>query len=232
VIVHSIFDLLAAATAMVLTMAVYRWRLAGGVEKIERAGLGYAVSLVAGAVLGGFATGTFNLWLSGVAGIGRSILGALAGAIAAIELFKKWRGISGSTGLIFVPAFAASVAMGRWGCFFAGLDDNTHGIETRMRWGVDFGDGIFRHPVQIYESINMGLFLAASLVLIVRRDPWFMRNGFYALVLFYAAQRFVLEFIKPYGTVIGPFNLFHLIALALICYSLAMLRMGHERARA
>ena len=35
----------------------------------------------------------------------------------------------------------------------------------------------------------------------------------------YAAQRFLWEFIKPYGTVIGPFNLFHLICLGLLAYA-------------
>ena len=75
------------------------------------------LALLAGAAAGGFGAGTLNLWLSGAPGIGRSIVGALAGAILAVELFKRWRGIAGSTGLIFVPAFATSVVVGRWGCF-------------------------------------------------------------------------------------------------------------------
>ena len=229
-IVHAIFDVLAAIAAMGMTIAIYRWRLAGAARQIESAGLGYAAALVAGAALGGFGTGTLNLWLSGIAGIGRSIVGALAGAIIAIEMFKRWRGISGSTGLIFVPAFAVSVTVGRWGCFFSGLDDYTYGTPTQLPWGVDFGDGITRHPVQIYESLAMASFLAAALALIARRNPFFMRNGFYLLVLFYASQRFLLEFLKPYGAVLGPLNLFHLICLGLFCYSLAMMGGQHERA--
>ena len=39
------------------------------------------------------------------------------------------------------------------------------------------------------------------------------RAGFHLFVGAYAAQRFPWEFIKPYGTVIGPFNLFHLICV-------------------
>jgi phosphatidylglycerol---prolipoprotein diacylglyceryl transferase len=60
-----------------------------------------------------------------------------------------------------------------------------------------------------------------------------MRNGFYALVLFYAVQRFLWEFLKPYGAVIGPFNLFHLVCAALALYALAMMwgnQGKHERA--
>ena len=223
-IVHTLFDLLAALSALTMTVTVYRWRLSDAGQKIESAGTGYALALVAGAAIGGFGAGTLNLWLSDEPGVGRSIVGALAGAIVAIELFKRARRITGSTGLIFVPAFATSVAVGRWGCFFSGLDDQTYGIATTLAWGRDFGDGILRHPVQLYESFTMAAFLAVALVLLGRRQPFFMANGFYLLVLVYGGQRFVWEFFKPYGTLIGPFNLFHFICVGLVIYSLAMMQ--------
>lgn len=221
--VHTAFDLLAALAAVGMTLVVYRWRLSGAAARIESAGLGYAMALVAGAVIGGFGAGTLNLWLSGLPGVGRSILGALAGAIAGVEFYKLRKGITGSTGIIFVPAFATSVAVGRWGCFLSGLGDETYGTPTTLPWGHDFGDGVLRHPVQLYESFTMVAFLAAALILIGRRDAWFLRNGFYALVLVYAAQRFLWEFLKPYGTVFGPFNLFHLICALLVIYSCVMI---------
>lgn len=223
-ILHTVFDLAAAVAAMTVTALVYRWRLTDAGQKIEHAGIGYAAALLAGAATGGFGAGTLNLWLSGAPGIGRSIVGALAGAILAIELFKRWRGIAGSTGLIFVPAFATSVVVGRWGCFLSGIEDNTHGTPTSLPWGHDFGDGLLRHPVQLYESFTMLAFLVVALVLIGRRNPFFMRNGFYLLVLVYAGQRFVWEFLKPYGAVIGPFNLFHLICAGLVIYAVIMMR--------
>ena len=222
-LIHIIFDLLAAASALTVTFMVYRWRLVAAGERIERAGIGYAFALVAGAALGGFGAGTLNLWLSGVPGIGRSIVGALAGAIVAIEMFKRWRGIAGSTGLIFVPAFATSVIVGRWGCFLAGLEDQTHGTPTTLPWGHDFGDGVSRHPVQLYESFSLAAFLLTALLLIGQRNRFFAANGFYLLVLTYGTQRFAWEFLKPYGTFIGPFNLFHFICAGLVIYSLAMM---------
>jgi prolipoprotein diacylglyceryltransferase len=223
VILHTLFDLLAAASALTMTVVVYRRRLTDAGQKIESAGFGYALALVMGAAIGGFGAGTLNLWLTGAPGIGRSIVGALAGAIVAIEAFKAVKGIRGSTGLIFVPAFATSVMVGRWGCFLSGLEDHTHGTPTAMPWGHDFGDGISRHPVQLYESFAMAAFLLMALVLIGQRQPFFMRNGFYLLVLTYGAQRFLWEFLKPYGTVLGPFNLFHFICAGLVIYSLAMM---------
>lgn len=225
---HTLFDFLAAISALAVTALVYRWRLAEAGQKIEAAGPLYAVALVVGAALGGFGFGTLNLWLSGAPGIGRSILGALAGAILAVELFKRLRGIRGSTGLIFVPAFATSVMVGRWGCFLSGLDDQTHGTPTLLPWGHDFGDGVARHPVQLYESLAMAGFLGVALLLIARRNPFFLRNGFYLMVLFYAGQRFAWEFVKPYQALLGPFNLFHFLCAGLMVYSVAML----ARARA
>jgi phosphatidylglycerol---prolipoprotein diacylglyceryl transferase len=226
--IHTLFDLLAAASALTMTVVVYRWRLFDAGQRIESAGMGYALALVAGAAVGGFGAGTLNLWLSGVPGIGRSIVGALAGAIAAIEIFKAKKGIRGSTGLIFVPAFATSVLVGRWGCFLSGIEDQTHGIPTALPWGHDFGDGVARHPVQLYESFVMAVFLAVALVLIGGRNRYFMRSGFYLLVLVYGAQRFLWEFLKPYGAVTGPFNLFHFICLGLMIYSLVMIGRARD----
>ncbi|MFN0191462.1 MAG: prolipoprotein diacylglyceryl transferase family protein [Aestuariivirga sp.] len=223
-ILHSVFDLLAAFSALAMTVLVYRWRLREAAQRIESAGAGYALALIAGAAVGGFGLGTLNLWLSGFEIVGRSIIGALAGAIAAIELFKRLRGIKGSTGIIFVPAFSTTVVVGRWGCFLSGLEDNTHGTPTALPWGHDFGDGIARHPVQLYESFTMLAFLVVALVLLARRNAWFMANGFYLLVLVYASQRFLWEFLKPYAALVGAFNLFHFICLGLVIYSLAMMR--------
>lgn len=227
--VHAWFDIAAATTAAAVTIACFFWRLRDAATRIERAGFGYALTLVAGAALGGYAAGTANLWLSGQPGVARSIVGALAGAIAAIELYKRARGITGSTGLIFVPAFATSVAIGRWGCFFSGLADHTHGVATVLPWGRDFGDGVFRHPVQLYESAALAAFLVYVLTMLARRDPSFMRNGFYLLVLWYAAQRFCWEFLKPYAPVLGPLNLFHLVCLGLVSYAVAMMRLNTVR---
>jgi prolipoprotein diacylglyceryltransferase len=226
VLIHTLFDLLAACAALGMTLFVYNWRLKAAGQKIDSAGPLYGVALLAGAAIGGFGAGTLNLYLSGAPGIGRSIVGALAGAIAAVEIFKRARGISGSTGLIFVPAFATSVVVGRWGCFLAGLEDETFGTPSALPWAHDFGDGVMRHPVQLYESFTMAAFLIVALVLIGRRNAVFMRNGFYILVLVYAGQRFLWEFLKPYGAVAGPFNLFHLICAGLVIYSIAMMARG------
>ena len=55
-----------------------------------------------------------------------------------------------------------------------------------------------------------------------------MGQGFYILVLVYAAQRFLWEFLKPYGTIAGPLNIFHLTCLGLIVYALVMMTKGRS----
>jgi len=86
------------------------------------------------------------------------------------------------------------------------------------------GDGIHRHPVQLYESLAMACF-ALAFFLWLRREPQSAaRYGFYIFAGFYAAQRFLWEFLKPYPKLIGPFNLFHLAAALLLIYAFVVLR--------
>jgi len=53
--------------------------------------------------------------------------------------------------------FAVGVAVGRIGLLFSqGIDDFTYGTPTALPWAHDFGDGVPRHPVQLYESARDG----------------------------------------------------------------------------
>lgn len=222
---HLRFDLIAWATAIVVGAGVWHWRLRVTLASIRaRVGGGYFAALSCGSLLGAYGFGSLNLYLSHLAVPGRSILGALVGAITAVEVYKYRHGIRGSTGIIFAAPLAAAIAVGRIGCFRAGLIDHTHGIATTLPWGHDFGDGVARHPVQLYEAASMALVLAALLVGLARRSPWMLGCGFYLVVGVYGAQRFVWEFFKPYARVLGPFNLFHLLAALLCAYAIFMER--------
>ena len=82
---------------------------------------------------------------------GKSIVGGLLGGVAGVERVKRWLGESRSTGDLFVLPLCLGMAVGRIGCFLTGLADHTFGVATTLPWGVDFGDGIPRHPTQLYE---------------------------------------------------------------------------------
>jgi prolipoprotein diacylglyceryltransferase len=198
--------------------------------------LGYIAVLVFGAGLGAYLFGTLNLWLSGLSGIARSVEGALAGGIVAIELYKWQMGIALRTGARFALPLAVGIAIGRIGCFLAGLDDFTYGTPTTLPWAHDFGDGIARHPVQLYESASMAAFAIFYVVAVVRQNGFVVTNGFYLALGYYGLQRFIWEFFKPYGAVFGSLTLFHLLSLTLLLYAVFMLataplaRSRHERA--
>lgn len=201
---------------------LWRWRLremAGGA--VSLLGPSYLLALAAGAIAGAWLFGSLNSILLPVPRLSHSIAGALAGGIAGVELYKAIRGITVSTGIFWVGPIALGVAVGRLGCLFAGLSDETYGTPTALPWAVDLGDGIGRHPVQLYESAAMLLFLALYLFGLAREATWMRKRAFYLFVLFYAAQRFLWEFLKPYPDLIGPLNLFQLLALAMILYALA-----------
>ena len=110
-----------------------------------------------------------------------------------------------------MPGFCPSLVVGRFGCYFAGLPDGSFGTPASLLWGRNFGDGVLRHPVQLYESGVMAAFLLLAVVMLARRSPFFFRNGFYLTVGTYAFQRLWWEFLKPYATPIGPFNAFHFL---------------------
>lgn len=217
--VHPLFDLVAWACGAATGYALYRWRLKDAAEALAaRTDPGYFFSLVAGAVVGAWLAGSLNTLRDAAPTLSHSIAGAMVGAIVAVEIYKGVRGIRGSTGGVFVGSLAVGIIVGRFGCLFSGLADRTYGIPTSLPWAVDLGDGIGRHPVQLYESAAMAVFLAVYLIGLARRAPWAMRRGFYVAVAWYGAQRFLWEFLKPYPKLIGPFNLFHLISLGLVVY--------------
>jgi prolipoprotein diacylglyceryltransferase len=107
----------------------------------------------------------------------------------------------------------------------------THGTETMLAWGVDFGDGIVRHPVQIYESLTMAAVGLALVMGLWVRSSRVQENAFHLAVGAYGAQRFIWEFQKPYATVIGPLNVFHILCLAICVYAVLMIyNSKHETA--
>jgi prolipoprotein diacylglyceryltransferase len=126
---------------------------------------------------------------------GKTVVGALLGGLIGVELTKKWIGLTQSTGDAFVFPLLVGTAIGRVGCFLTGLSDRTYGTVTALPWGIDFGDGLPRHPTQLYEVgflIVLGIFLA-----------WYRQshppNGrlFQLYFVGYLGFRFGVDFLKP-----------------------------------
>ena len=192
----------------------------------------YFIALALGALAGAWLLGSGNSLPSVIAAPSHSIAGALAGGIAAVELWKWRHGVRRSTGGAFVLPLTVGIVVGRFGCFFAGLPDYTYGTPTSLPWAVDQGDGIGRHPVALYESLAMALFLIVYLRARSAGRGWARKHAFHAMVIVYAVQRFGWEFLKPYPRVAGPFDLFHLLMLGLLAYGIIWWRRPDAGSRA
>lgn len=126
---------------------------------------------------------------------GKSIIGALLGGLVGVEGTKRLVSVTRSSGDAFVLPLTVGMCIGRIGCYLAGLGDHTYGTPTTLPWGVDFGDGIARHPTQLYEI----LFLLLQYTLLHARRAALPRPGdrFRAFMIGYLMFRLLVEFIKP-----------------------------------
>lgn len=126
---------------------------------------------------------------------GKTVVGALLGGLLGVELTKSWIGLTQSTGDAFVYPLLAGTAIGRVGCFLTGLSDRTYGIATTLPWGIDFGDGVLRHPTQLYE---IGFLAVLALVIAWRRQlPYRSGDLFQLYLVGYLGFRFWVDFLKP-----------------------------------
>ena len=136
--IHAVFDVAAWLASMTVFWLTTRHLIpaeALPANRVQHPGL-YAITAGCGALCGAMFFGTANALLSGMHALGFSMVGGIAGAIAAVEAYKRFTGVQGSTGIVFAAPFAATVAVGRWGCFFSGLADFTYGTPTGVPWAI------------------------------------------------------------------------------------------------
>ena len=126
---------------------------------------------------------------------GKTIVGALIGALIAVEFMKKRLAIHRRTGDLFALPLCAGIAIGRIGCFLTGVEDHTAGVATALPWGVNFGDGVTRHPTQLYEVLfvlALGGFLWRQM-----RKPHPEGDIFRFFMVAYFVFRLLCDFLKP-----------------------------------
>ncbi|HKF48172.1 MAG TPA: prolipoprotein diacylglyceryl transferase family protein [Terracidiphilus sp.] len=151
---------------------------------------------------------------------GKTIVGGLLGGWLGVELAKRITGIRSRTGDLFVLPLCVGIAVGRIGCFLAGLADDTYGKATSLPWAVDFGDHVPRHPVQLYEI------LVLALLAWIATRPAALPEGarFRIFMAGYLAWRLAIDFLKP-QPLIGGMNLIQWACVAGLC------ALGIERLR-
>ncbi|MFN3304372.1 MAG: prolipoprotein diacylglyceryl transferase [Roseateles sp.] len=154
---HTAFAYAGMALGAALWRRALRRQQRGGA--LAPGNFGVLVGLLLGAAIGNKAVFLIErpdvvlaMWQSGTLTFpGQSIVGGLLGGLIGVEIAKKLTGQTRSTGDAMVLPIAVGLAIGRIGCLLAGLHDDTYGLPTSLPWGMDFGDGVPRHPTQLYE---------------------------------------------------------------------------------
>jgi len=217
---HLVFDIVAYAAGVWLL--VRGRRLGGDVVDARTRGLVSAAALIGGLVGSHVLFAFEDMTSLGLVAAdpvrvlqGKTIVGGLIGGLLAVEFVKARRGITAATGDLLVVPLTAGIAIGRIGCFLTGLDDETSGTPTVLPWGVDFGDGISRHPTQLYEIIFLLLLLLVVMRLAAQRAP--TGDAFKLFLLGYSSFRVLVDFIKP-ATRVAGMSVLQWACLAVVAY--------------
>ena len=162
-----------------------RQRLAIGLSAFCGGMLGSKLPFALADPHGAFCT---QAWLSD----GKTILFGLVGGYIGVELAKALVDVQTKTGDSFAIPLAVAIGIGRLGCYVAGC---CYGVPTSLPWGVDFGDGVHRHPTQLYET---AFHLTSAVILwVLERRNLFPTQRLKLYFLAYCIYRILTEFIRP-----------------------------------
>jgi phosphatidylglycerol:prolipoprotein diacylglycerol transferase len=173
----------------------------------------------------------FMVWQGGMA-----FHGGLIGVIAAMALFARrrgWRFLQISD--FIAPLVPLGLAAGRMGNFING---ELWGRPTTVPWGMVFpqaGDGIVRHPSQLYQFAGEGLLLFLLLWLYSSRPrPMGAISGLF--LVGYGVMRFLAEFAREPDAFLGLLGLGlsmgQWLSLPMIALGLALLAFSRRAAPA
>ncbi len=190
------YQLIMAAAIVTGVLLSRLTRTATPLDDRQRVTVG--VGAFVGAMLGAklpFALSDWQELVNGAAwfGDGKTILTGLAGGYLGVVVAKWALDIHARTGDSFAMPVAASVAVGRLGCFVAGC---CYGRPTDLPWGVVFAQhgGVPRHPTQLYEAAFHALM--AWLLYLCQRAGMFQGNLMKLYIVAYAVFRFFTELIR------------------------------------
>lgn len=137
----------------------------------------------------------------------KTIVGGLLFALFFVEILKLRLGIKTSSGDLMTYPLLFALILGRIGCFCEGIPDGTVGAKTILFTGVNFGDGINRHPLPLYEIVFL-IFLWMWIFYLDKKDVLANGSKFKLFLISYFFYRFFIEFLKD--------NEFKLIGLSTI----------------
>jgi hypothetical protein len=119
----------------------------------------------------------------------KTITGGILASFIFVALFKKITNNHFDTSDGFARGAIAMMAIGRIGCIFQHC---CYGKEAT--WGLDFGDGLLRIPVQHIEAI--GLFGIFYFIQYTHVKNLFAGKRLFIIFALYGLMRFTLEFFR------------------------------------
>lgn len=130
---------------------------------------------------------------------GLSFHGGLLGAIFGIYLFarKNKLNLFDLLDKIVIP-FSFALGLGRIGNF---INQELYGRVTDVSWCFNFGDGLCRHPSQLYESFYS--FLIFGILFSLRNKKMKKGTMFASFLVLYSAFRFITEFFREPDSQLG-----------------------------
>jgi phosphatidylglycerol---prolipoprotein diacylglyceryl transferase len=216
--------------AVGLIAAVLVYYLSVRHKRVGGDGLYIAVAAVAGGTIGAklpiwvanykliLAGAPPQVWLSG-----RTIVGGIVGGVAAVYWTKKRLKIDRKLGNYLVAPLCIGIFFGRIGCFLTGC---CYGVSTSLPWGVDFGDGVARHPTQLYEALFvLGLFAYA----LAMKDRYAPGALFKQFMIVYFAWRFGIEFVRVNPVAVGGLTYYQVVSLVVVVYYATRMAAGAVR---
>ena len=154
---------------------------------------------------------------------GKTILGALLGGYAGVEVAKKLTGYAQATGDWFAVIAPVGIVLGRIGCLLHGC---CLGKEcAAVWWTINDARGVARWPA---VPVEIGFNVVAILVFMgFRRRRVLAGQHFHLYLIAYGAFRFAHEFLRATPRIGGGISGYQIAALA--CVALGAWRFAVRR---
>lgn len=153
----------------------------------------------------------FKIWEGGMSFHGGLIGVLIAGFIFCRQYKKEFYELAD----IAVIPVALGLGIGRIANF---INAELYGRPTTLPWAVDFGDGIPRHPSQLYEAAKNVVIFS---ILWILKEKQNLRKGtlFWAFITLYGTFRFFIEFVREPDPQLG-FVLFNFFTMGQVLTAL------------
>jgi phosphatidylglycerol:prolipoprotein diacylglycerol transferase len=154
--------------------------------------------------------GAPDMWLQ--LATGKSILGALLGGYAAVEIAKRVVGYSGITGDWFALIAPVGIVLGRIGCLLHGC---CLGMVCQPAWfTLNDGAGTARWPA---VPVEIGFNIAAIFAFfLLRKNHQLAGQHFHLYLIAYGLFRFLHEFVRNTPRLAGSVSGYQFGALAVL----------------